>query len=817
MIYVDIIVPLPLRGTFTYKVPNSLSDKIEVGSRVIIQFGKKKFYTGLIYHIHEQAPASNDIKEVVSLLDERPIVFPLHFRFWEWIASYYMCTMGEVYKAALPSALKLESETLVYLNENYEAEERLTPNEEKVFYSLSPAKPLRISEIEKSTGINNAIPYIKSLSEKGAALLNENVSRKYSAKTETAVRLSKKYSDEELSNIISTLKRAKKQQQLLLVFLSLKEESGDTPDFFILKKKLLDEAGTTSAVLDALTEKGVMETFSYEISRFNYGDSNLNASKILNAFQQKAYQEIYSNFEEKDIVLLHGVTSSGKTEIYIQLIKDAIEKGKEVLYLLPEIALTTQITERLKSVFGDKLLVYHSKFNDNERAETWQSLLENNEGKVVLGARSAIFLPLKNLGLIIIDEEHEASYKQQDPAPRYNARNAAIMLGNMTSAKVLLGTATPAIETYYNALAGRYGLVILDKRYEEIELPRIAIINTKDLRKRKQMKTILSSPLTQEIQETLSKKEQVILFQNRRGFAPILECKTCSWTPRCLHCDVSLTYHKMQRAMVCHYCGAVYSIPAECPECKTPTLDIQGYGTERIEELVTEEIPEANVVRMDLDTTRSKRAYEHIISDFEANKTNILIGTQMVSKGLDFENVSLVGILNADNMLNYPDFRAHERAFQLMMQVSGRAGRKNKQGNVLIQTAHPGHPIISFIKNHDYNSFYEVQIHERKLFRYPPFYRLIEIVIRGKEEQIVEMMSYEFSQVLKQTFHDRVLGPTKPTVARIQSLYIRKIILKIENQASPQKAREIIESYQQYLMQNPKYKSILLHYDVDPM
>lgn len=817
MIYVDVIVPLPLKGTFTYSVPDSLLAKTEVGSRVIIQFGKKKFYTGLVFRVYGEEEIKPDIKEIVTLLDDHPIIFPGQFQFWEWIASYYMCTLGEVYKAALPSALKLESETLVFLNESFEAQERLTPNEEKVFYVLSADKPLRISEIEKKTAIYNAIPYIKSLSEKGAALINENISKKYSAKTETAVRLSKTYSDTELSEILDSLRRAKKQQQLLSVFLSLKDEAGNVPDYYILKKQLLEEAGLTSAILDALAERGVLETFPYEISRFNYGDANLNLSKTLNAFQQKAYQDIYAHFEEKETVLLHGITSSGKTEIYIQLIKDAIEKGKEVLYLLPEIALTTQITERLKAVFGDKLLVYHSRFNDNERAETWQSLLKNNEGKVVLGARSAIFLPFKSLRLIIVDEEHESSYKQQDPAPRYNARNAAIVLGNMCHAKVLLGTATPSIETYYNALSGRYGLVTLDKRYEEIELPEITTINTKDLRRRKQMKSILSPPLSEEIKNTLSKHEQIILFQNRRGFAPMLECKTCSWTPGCLHCDVSLTYHKGQRSMVCHYCGAVYSIPAECPECKTPTLEILGYGTERIEEIVSEEIPEALIARMDLDTTRSKRAYQHIISDFEQNKTNVLIGTQMVSKGLDFDNVSLVGILNADSMLNYPDFRAHERAFQLMMQVSGRAGRKNKRGRVLLQTAHPEHQIIKFIKEHDYKSFYDIQINERKLFRYPPFYRLIEIIIRSKDEQAAQDMAFEFGQALRQTFHDRVLGPSKPAVSRVQSLYIRKIILKIENQASPQKVREIIESYQTHILLNPKYKSILLHYDVDPM
>lgn len=817
MIFVDVIVPLPLEGTFTYSIPDLLIDKIEVGCRVLIQFGKKKYYTGIIYRIYEQEQPNPDIKEIVSLLDEYPIVLPLQLRFWEWMASYYMCTLGEVYKAALPSALKLESETIVFLNDLFEAQEKFTPNEEKVFYILSSDKPLRVSEIEKITGLNNAIPYIKSLSEKGAVLLNENIQKRYSAKTETSIRLARNYSDKELSEIADSMKRAKKQQQLLFVFLSLRDES-DNPDlFFISKKKLLEEAGTTSAVVDAIVEKGILESFQYEISRFDYGKSDLGVVKVLNPFQQKAYEQIHENFGKKEIVLLHGVTSSGKTEIYVQLIKEALQRDEQVLYLLPEIALTTQITERLKNVFGEKLLVYHSRFNDNERAEIWQDLLKDEGGKVILGARSSIFLPFNKLGLIVVDEEHESSYKQQDPAPRYNAKNAALILASMHQAKTLLGTATPSIETYYSALSDRFGLVTLSKRHEEIELPEITTINTKELRRRKQMKTILSPPLLEKLGNILKEGKQAILFQNRRGFAPMLECKTCSWTPRCLHCDVSLTYHKGQRVMVCHYCGAVYSIPDECPECQTPTLEVQGYGTERVEELVSEELPEARVLRMDLDTTRNKRSYENIISSFEANKADILIGTQMVSKGLDFDNVNMVGILNADSMLNYPDFRAHERAFQLMMQVSGRAGRKSKQGSVLLQTAHPEHPIISFIKRHDYLSFYNVQIGERELFKYPPFYRLIEIVIRHKDEQTANDASREFALALKQTFGDRVLGPTKPVVSRIQSLYIRKILIKIENQASPQKVREAMKSYQKYIFTNPKYKSVLLHYDVDPM
>lgn len=817
MIYVDVIVPLPLSGTFTYTVPNSLSDKIGVGSRVIIQFGKKKYYTGIICRIHEKEFIEPDIKEIVTLLDEQPVVLPQQLKFWEWISSYYMCTIGEVYKAALPSALKLESETLVFLNDSFESDEKFTPNEEKIFYILSSEKPLRISEIEKTTKIANAIPYIKSLSDKGAIFINENIGEKYRIKTETAIRLAKDYSEEELSAIADELKRAKKQQQLFLFFLGMREDAEGTAGFFVFKKQLSEDAGISPAVIDALVDRGYLESFPYEISRFDYGQANLHSAKKLNSFQEKAYQEIKESFKDKEVTLLHGVTSSGKTEIYIRLIKEALENSKQVLYLLPEIALTTQITERLKSVFGDKLLVYHSRFNENERAETWYNLLKNEEPKVVLGARSAIFLPFRDLSLIIVDEEHESSYKQQDPAPRYNAKNASLVLASMHNSNVLLGTATPSIETYHNALSGKFGLVELNKRHEEIELPEIVTVNTRDLRRRKQMKTLLSPPLLHEMKDVLEKGEQVILFQNRRGFAPILECKTCSWTPICQHCDVSLTYHKGQRAMVCHYCGAVYSIPEQCPNCETATLEIQGYGTERVEELVSEELPQANTLRMDLDTTRSKRAYEHIISDFESNKADVLIGTQMVSKGLDFENVSLVGILSADSMLNYPDFRSHERAFQLMMQVSGRAGRKNKRGKVILQTAHPEHSIISYVKNHDYLSFYQTQIEERKLFRYPPFYRLIEIVLRHKNENIVDSMANNLSQLLRQSFHDRVLGPTKPNVSRIQSLHIRKIILKIENQASPQKVREIIESYRKYIQANPNYKSVLLHYDVDPM
>lgn len=811
-LYADVILPLPLQGLYTYSIPREAVNSVYAGSRVIVQFGKKKFYTAIVFRTYQKEIVQQPVKEIVTVLEEYPIATPLQLKFWEWVAMYYMCSLGDVYRAALPSALKLESETLVLLNPDFEANEPLTPNEQKVFYSLSPDRAKTMAEIEKLSGLSNAVTAIKSLVDKQAAYISENIQDHYTAKSRTAVRLPKHYTEEELNTIMDGLGRAKKQQHLFSIFLYL---NGEAP--LILKKTLLEEASTSSAVLSELLKKGFLETYEYEVSRFDYGETNIDAAFDLNEYQQKAFTEINESFKEKDVTLLYGVTSSGKTEIYIQLIKEAIAEGKQVLYLLPEIALTTQITNRLKAVFGNKLAVYHSKFNDNERAETWNNLLKNKDIQIVLGARSAVFLPFTDLGLVIVDEEHESSYKQQEPAPRYNARNAAIVLASLSGAKTLLGTATPALETYSNALSGRYGLVKLTKRYENIELPQIAVVNIKELRRKKQMKSFLSPPLTDKVREALNKKEQIILFQNRRGFASMLECKNCSWTPHCRHCDVSLTYHKGQRMMVCHYCGSTYEVPSICPECETPTLDTLGYGTERIEEEVTELFPEATVARMDLDTTRGKRSYERIISDFEQNKTNILIGTQMVSKGLDFDNVSIVGILNADNMLNYPDFRAYERAFQLMTQVSGRAGRKNKQGLVFLQTSHPGSPLISFVKRNDYESFYEMQMQERKVFRYPPYFRLINIIVRGRDEHLTDSAAREFASALRNTFGERVLGPGKPPVSRIQSLYIRHILLKIENSASIQKVRESIYHHQSVAFANPAFKSILLHYDVDPM
>ena len=808
MLYIDVIVPVPLHDLYTYSVPTEMEDKIHEGSRVVVQFGKKKFYTAIVYKRYHSELKKEGIKEVTALLDDHPIVNAIQPKFWKWISTYYMCTLGDVFRAALPSALKIESETFVIRKPDYESDEPFTPNELKVFNGLIEGKPFKISELEKLTNIATILPVVKSLAEKGAIELSETLQTDYKAKTEIAIKLTKDFSDKELGYILDGLNRATKQQEVLLTYLREKP---------VFRKDLLLLANSTTSVVNELVKKNILELYEVEVDRLTYGESNLEAAHELNEYQEKALSQIYQSFQTKDVALLHGVTGSGKTEIYIQMIKNAIAEGKQTLYLVPEIALTTQITDRLKKVFGNKLAVYHSRFNENERAETWNKLLTSNECQVVLGARSAIFLPFTDLGLIIVDEEHDASYKQQDPNPRYNARNAAIVLAAMHQAKTILGTATPALETYHNAQAGRYGLISLNQRHANMALPQIEIINTKELRRTKQMKHFLSPPLIKYTQEALDNKSQVILFQNRRGYAPMLECKTCAWTPHCQHCDVSLTYHKGASLMVCHYCGATYRTPEECPNCETPTLDIVGYGTERVEEEVNDLFPTARTGRMDLDTTRGKRAYERLISDFETNKLDILIGTQMVSKGLDFEKVNIVGILNADSLMNYPDFRSHERAFQMLTQVSGRAGRKEKQGTVLLQTSQPNHPIIQFVKQNDYLSFYDEEIGERRLFRYPPFYRLIEISLKGKDERILDAGAILFTDLLRKSFGDRVLGPSVPPISRIQRLYIRKILLKIENTASTNDVRENIYYCKDYVTNSPEYKSLMVYFDVDPM
>ncbi len=817
--FVDVILPLPLPRYFTYSLPGEYADAVKPGCRVIVPFGKRKFYTAIAVEIHHRAPLDYETKEIVSLLDESPILRAPQLKFWEWIASYYLCSVGEVYKAALPSGLKLESETMLTLNPDIVPESLTFTEKETLVLDKLPAEDkISILDLERETGIRNLMPVLKSLLDKEAILINEELKESFRPKTENFVRLTIPATEQDrLRTVFDELAKAPKQLNLLLRYLDLSHYLQSHQPLEISRKDLLEKAESTPSALKALTDKGIFEVYQKQVDRLSAYDRDTVTAFELNEAQQNALQEINQQFTGKSTVLLHGVTSCGKTEIYIHLIREQLQQGKQVLYLLPEIALTTQLTDRLKRVFGDKLGIYHSKFTDNERVEIWNNLLNNKGYQVILGVRSSVFLPFSNLGLIIVDEEHENTYKQQDPAPRYHARNAAIVLASMHGAKTLLGTATPSLESYYNALTHKYGLVELTQRYEGLQLPEIQPVDTKELRRKKIMKSNFSPLLIEKINEALEKNEQVILFQNRRGFAPMVECKMCAWVPKCKHCDVSLTYHKRLNQLTCHYCGFTYEIPRSCPACGHHSLEMRGFGTEKIEDEIKELFPEAGVARMDFDTTRSRKAYEQIIRDFENRKTNILIGTQMISKGLDFDNVSVVGILSADTMMNFPDFRSHERAYQLMTQVSGRAGRKNKRGLVILQSSEPGHPVIQQVLAGNYRAMYETQLAERHLFRYPPFFRLIYIYLKHKNESLLTEMAFEMGNRLRAIFGPRVLGPDSPPVARIQTFYIRKIVLKIENQASLQLVKDHLQRIRTEMMGNERYKSLLVYYDVDPM
>ena len=721
--FVDVILPLPLHSSFTYSLPEEMAGDVQIGCRVIVPFGRKKYYTAIVRNIHYSAPTEYEVKEVSALLDAHPILLPAQFKFWEWLADYYLCTQGDVYKAALPSGLKLESETMVEYNPDFEPDVQLSDKELKILDLLSAEPEQCVTKLEKESGVKNILSVIKSLLDKEDIFVKEELKRTYKPRTETRVRLTKAASNEHRLHFFfdELQRRAPKQLDLLMKYIELSGCLGKVQKE-VAKKELLQRASATPAVFNGLVERGVFEVYQQEIGRLNTAFAgNTFSLNPLNGHQQRAHDEIVDSFRTKNVCLLHGVTSSGKTEIYIHLIEEVIRQGKQVLYLLPEIALTTQITERLKRVFGSRLGIYHSKFPDAERVEIWQKQLSDSGYDIILGVRSSVFLPFRNLGLIIVDEEHENTYKQQDPAPRYHARNAAIVLAALYGAKTLLGTATPSVETWYNATSGKYGLVELKERYKEIQMPEIIPVDIKELQRKKRMNGPFSPLLLQYVREALEQKEQVILFQNRRGFAPMIECHTCGWVPKCKNCDVSLTYHKGLNQLTCHYCGYTRI----CPACEGADLRNRGFGTEKIEDDVKRLFPEAAVARMDLDTTRTRSAYERIIADFEQGKTDILIGTQMVSKGLDFDHVSVVGILNADTMLNYPDFRAYERAFQLMAQVAGRAGRKNKRGRVVLQTKSIEHSIIPQVIGNDYEGMVNGQLAERQIFHYPPYYRLV--------------------------------------------------------------------------------------------
>ena len=820
--FVDVILPLPLPRYFTYSLSEEWADEVQMGCRVVVPFGRKKYYTAIVRNVHYCEPADYEVKEVSTLLDAHPILLPEQFKFWEWLADYYLCTQGDVYKAALPSGLKLESETMVEYNPDFESEVRLPEREQKILDLLSAEPEQCVTKLEKDSGLKNILSVIKSLLDKEAIFVKEELRRTYKPKTETRVRLANEVRNEKrLQELFDELARAPKQLDLLMKYIELSGIlGGDGLKSFpkeVNKKELLLRASASPAVFNGLVDKHIFEVYQQEVGRLNSVLREILPINPLNDHQKMAHDEIVRSFQSKNVCLLHGVTASGKTEIYIHLIEETIRQGKQVLYLLPEIALTTQITERLQRVFGDRLGIYHSKFPDAERVEIWQKQLTEKGYDIILGVRSSVFLPFRNLGLVIVDEEHETTYKQQDPAPRYHARNAAIILAAMYGAKTLLGTATPSIETWHNASSGKYGLVELKERYKEIQLPEIIPVDIHELHRKKRMNGPFSPLLLQYIHEALDQKQQVILFQNRRGFAPMIECNTCGWVPKCKNCDVSLTFHKGLNQLTCHYCGYTYQLPHKCPACEGTDLRNRGFGTEKIEDDIKILFPEAAVARMDLDTTRTRSAYERIIADFEQGKTDILIGTQMVSKGLDFDHVSVVGILNADTMLNYPDFRSYERAFQLMAQVAGRAGRKNKRGRVILQTKSIDHPIIAQVIHNDFDQMVAGQLAERQMFHYPPYYRLVYVYLKNRNEQLLDLMAQTMSGKLRAVFGNRVLGPDKPPVARIQTLFIRKIIVKIEYNAPMARARELLVQVQKEMVAEDRFKSLIVYYDVDPM
>lgn len=818
MKYADVILPLPLENSYTYSIPADLEKQVVPGCRVIVHFGKKRYYTAIVLVVHEQRPLV-EVKEIFAVLDVVPILLRPQLKFWEWIASYYICKLGDVYKAALPSGLKLESETTVVYNDDFEANGPLRPAEQSVLDAFNGMQKLTVSELEKKTGLRNVVPVVSSLMNRGAVEVREVLKQGYVPKLQSFIRLAKDYSDtDNLQSVFDSLKRAKQQEHLLLCFLDLSHALNKTLRQELSRKELLERSGCSPAILDSLLKKGVLESYDKEVGRLDMHFCRLHSPVSLTEAQHKVFDDIHETFRTKEVCLLHGITSSGKTEIYIHLIKEVLGWGKQVLFLLPEIAITVQITERLAKIFGGQLFVYHSKFSDNERVEVWNHMLKERNPVVVLGVRSSLFLPFTNLGLVIIDEEHETSYKQQDPAPRYNARNAAIVLASMHGAKTLLGSATPSVDSYFNALVGKFGLVELNERFGDCMMPEIIPVDIKELKRKKVMKDTLFSPLlVEKMSNALANNEQVILFQNRRGFAPMVECRSCAWVPRCANCDVSLTYHKRTDELVCHYCGYRIRMLRECPECHSADIRLVGFGTEKVEEEISSLFPNAKVGRLDLDTARTRMAYEHILEDFAKQRMQILIGTQMISKGLDFANVTVVGILNADGMMNIPDFRAHERAFQLMVQVSGRAGRRDRRGTVILQTSQPEHPLIQMVKGYDYKAMMNLQLSERRLFRYPPYYRLIELILRSRNEAVLDLMANLYAERLRKPLGERVLGPVTPPVSFVQMLHIRKIVIKIEITAAVVPVRDMLAEVYTEMQNDARFKQLIVHYDVDPV
>jgi primosomal protein N' (replication factor Y) len=816
--FIDAILPLPLKGCFTYEVPEPMESLVKQGVRVIVPFGKKKLYTALVFLVHQHKPTEYETKAILDVLDEQPVINPYQLRLWEWAADYYLCSIGEIFKAALPAGLRLESESRI-LTLLDTIPEKANAYEKLLLGILQKQALLTIAELVKHSKIENPLPLLKKMVDKEWVVIQENLKETYKPRITKYISLAKRVdSEEKIHKTHEVLRRAKKQQELFDFFIEKLKGDLLSGQRFI-KQQLLEESGASAASLKSLLDKNFLKETQEESSRLQLSDKPVGNLKALNEYQEKALSEIRMQFAEKQVVLLHGVTSSGKTELYIHLIEEVLQQGKQVLYLLPEIALTSQIIQRLSHVFGNKVGVYHSKFSDAERVEIYQKVADSQDQhlQVILGVRSSIFLPFSNLGLIIVDEEHENTYKQFDPAPRYNARDLAVVLGMLQKAPVLLGTATPSIESYFNAQSGRYGLVELMQRHQNIELPKIILADVRKAHRKKEMHANFTPTLLLNIEDALEKKEQVILFQNRRGFSPYLECNSCGWIPKCKWCDVSLTYHKGINKLTCHYCGYSINGVYRCGHCNQPDMETKGFGTEKVEDDIQLMYPEARVARLDLDTTRGKYGHETIINDFQNQHVDILIGTQMVSKGLDFDHVSVVGILNADNMLRFPDFRAYERSFQLMAQVSGRAGRKNKQGKVVIQTNDTEHPIIQQVIHNNYKLMFQQQLKERQEFNYPPFSRLIKVTLKHRDQNVVQKGSQFLINSIKSLSHLQVLGPTVPPVPRIQNQYIRTALIKLSRGKHVTQVKRQLVSLLGDFKQHPQFKSVQVMLDVDPM
>jgi len=818
-LFADVIVPLALPRLFTYRVPQILAPFIQPLQRVVVPFGKKKKYTAIVHHLHEKPPQGYEARYIEQLLEEEPGISPQQLQFWEWMASYYLCHLGEVMQAALPAGLKLSSETVIRAVTTLEETDTtaLSDRELLILEALEKVKELSIKDVEHIAGIKTVYPIIRSMIQKRLIAAEDELKDLFRHRTITLVHLHTDFQGEDaLHGLLNQLKRAPKQQELILAFLSM--NPGKTHDFPAMKRKeLLAKTGQTPATVMQLVKKGIFVLEDVPVSRLS-GQADDEAFIKLSPAQEEALSQIQESFAEGRPALLHGLTGSGKTEIYIQLIEEQIQKGKQVLYMLPEIALTAQIINRLRVHFGRKVQVYHSRFSENERVEVWNAVAnaDPDAGMIVLGARSSVFLPFRNLGLILVDEEHESSFKQNEPAPRYHGRDAAIMLANQFKADICLGSATPSFESYHNARQGKYKLVKLDERFGGSVLPDVFINDLREDTKRRRMNGIFSPALVQEMTDTLQKKRQVILFQNRRGFAPMIECNNCHWVPHCVQCDISLTYHKAIHQLRCHYCGYSMNVPSSCAECASTDLRMKGFGTEKIEEELSVILPEASSARMDLDTTRSKYAYHKLIEDFEQHRIQVLIGTQMVTKGLDFSLVDLVAVLSADSMLNYPDFRAFERSFQLFSQVAGRAGRREIPGRVLIQTWKPEHPVLKFVQAHDYEGFYEQEIEERKRFMYPPFCRLIHITLKHEATDPLDQGADLLAGFLRKTFQGRILGPEYPPVARVRNLFQKRILMKIEPEVSLKQVKsELLRQIDLFFQEFP-LKNFRVILDVDP-